>query len=210
MNNLLFKTVACVLSLCTVLTASSAESRLVSQTSQASVHSVFNPVDPTTYSDNMTMVIKLTNGSETVVDAEIGAFIDDECRGATMINKDDGFYYLLIAGQGNGQAMELRVALEGQVYTVDTSLTYRSDDNIGTPWAPYVIDLSPYMLVGDITGDGKVDVSDYIGIANHILGNTPQGFNEKAADVNGDGVVDVSDYIGVANIILTGNIYGTK
>jgi hypothetical protein len=158
----------------------------------------------------MTMVIKLTNGSETVVDAEIGAFIDDECRGATMSNKDDGFYYLLIAGQGNGQAMELRVALEGQVYTVDTSLTYRSDDNIGTPWVPYVIDLSPYMLVGDITGDGKVDVSDYIGIANHILGNTPQGFNEKAADVNGDGVVDVSDYIGVANIILTGNIYGTK
>jgi hypothetical protein len=64
------------------------------------------------------------------------------------------------------------------------------------------------VFVGDINNDGKVDVSDYIGIANRILGQTPVGFNEQAADVNGDGVIDVSDYIGVANIILTGNIHG--
>ena len=62
--------------------------------------------------------------------------------------------------------------------------------------------------VGDINNDQKIDVSDYIGIANHILGNTPEGFVQKAADVNEDGLVDVSDYIGVANIILTGSIYG--
>ena len=64
------------------------------------------------------------------------------------------------------------------------------------------------ILLGDINGDGVIDVSDYIGIANRILGQTPVGFNEQAADVNGDGVIDVSDYIGVANIILTGNIQG--
>ena len=70
--------------------------------------------------------------------------------------------------------------------------------------------LSETSTVGDINGDGVVDVSDYIGIANHILGLTPEGFNEQAADVNGDGVIDVSDYIGVANIILTGSIYGSQ
>ena len=59
-------------------------------------------------------------------------------------------------------------------------------------------------LVGDVNNDGTVDISDYIGVANHILGNTPEGFNEKAADVNNDGEIDISDYIGVANIILTG------
>ena len=64
------------------------------------------------------------------------------------------------------------------------------------------------IIKGDINGDGKVDVSDYIGIANHIMGSTPEGFVVKAADVNEDGIVDVSDYIGVANIILTGSIYG--
>lgn len=65
-------------------------------------------------------------------------------------------------------------------------------------------------MTGDINGDGVVNVSDYIGIANHILGSTPDGFNEKAADVNEDNTVNVSDYIGVANIILTGSPYGNN
>ena len=65
-------------------------------------------------------------------------------------------------------------------------------------------------VLGDINDDGTVDVSDYIGVANHILGKTPAGFNKLAADVNDDGVVDVADYIGVANIILTGSIYGNS
>jgi hypothetical protein len=69
-------------------------------------------------------------------------------------------------------------------------------------------ELAPFVL-GDINGDDKVDVTDYIGVANHIMGQTPDDFNEKAADVNEDGIIDVSDYIGVANIILTGNVNGT-
>ena len=60
------------------------------------------------------------------------------------------------------------------------------------------------IILGDVNDDGTVDISDYIGVANHILGNTPEGFNATAADVNNDGSIDISDYIGVANIILTG------
>ena len=63
-------------------------------------------------------------------------------------------------------------------------------------------------MIGDINGDNAVDVSDYIGVANHILGNTPAGFNTITADVNEDNAIDVSDYIGIANIILSGSIYG--
>ena len=65
-------------------------------------------------------------------------------------------------------------------------------------------------VMGDISGDGVVDVSDYIGVANHILGKTPSGFISRAADVNNDDAIDVSDYIGIANIILTGSIYGNS
>ena len=78
-----------------------------------------------------------------------------------------------------------------------------------TDYVKSTLTVKSYML-GDINGDGKVDVSDYIGIANHILGNTPEGFVLKAADVNEDGLIDVSDYIGVANIILSGSIYGSQ
>lgn len=65
-----------------------------------------------------------------------------------------------------------------------------------------------HYILGDINGDQKVDVSDYIGIANRIHGNTPDGFIEKVADVDDSGDVDISDYIGVANLIHTGSIYG--
>ena len=76
-----------------------------------------------------------------------------------------------------------------------------------TDYVKSTLTIKSYTL-GDINSDQKIDVSDYIGIANHILGNTPEGFVLKAADVNVDGNIDVSDYIGVANIILTGSIYG--
>lgn len=69
------------------------------------------------------------------------------------------------------------------------------------------LSVATYTL-GDINDDNKIDVSDYIGIANRIIGKTPEGFNEKAGDVNEDKVIDVSDYIGVANLIHSGSIYG--
>ncbi len=65
-------------------------------------------------------------------------------------------------------------------------------------------------VLGDINNDGVVDVSDYTGVANHIHGKTPEGFNAVAADVDENGVVDVSDYTGIANIIHTGSPFGRK
>ena len=69
--------------------------------------------------------------------------------------------------------------------------------------------ISSYIL-GDIDGDGTVNVTDYIGIANHILGIPQTVFIEKAGDVDGDNNINVSDYIGVANIILTGSPFGNS
>lgn len=65
-------------------------------------------------------------------------------------------------------------------------------------------------MMGDVNGDQQVDVSDYIGIANRIHGNTPEVFIEKVGDVDGSGTIDVSDYIGVANLIHTGSIFGDE
>ena len=61
---------------------------------------------------------------------------------------------------------------------------------------------------GDTNGDNEVSVTDYLAIANHILGINVENFNASAADVNGDNDVSVVDYVGVANIILYGNYTG--
>ena len=63
---------------------------------------------------------------------------------------------------------------------------------------------------GDVNSDNAVDVTDYMTIANYILGQAPTTFNEAAADVTQDSNVDVADYLGVANIILYGNYQGPQ
>ena len=55
---------------------------------------------------------------------------------------------------------------------------------------------------GDANGDGGVDVFDIVAIANKIMGNASEGFNEEAADMNGDHAVDVYDIVALANMIM--------
>lgn len=57
-------------------------------------------------------------------------------------------------------------------------------------------------LRGDANGDGEVNVTDIMAVANHILGITMQIFHEQSADVNGDNDINVTDIMGIANIIL--------
>jgi hypothetical protein len=119
---------------------------------------VFEPVDPTTYPDNMTMVIRLVDGQVPVDSAEVAAFIDGECRGATRA--DDGLYYLIIAGEGSGQALDIRTCINGEILTIDRNITYTSDRNIGTPWEPYVIDIQKATSVEELlNGESANDKS---------------------------------------------------
>lgn len=60
-------------------------------------------------------------------------------------------------------------------------------------------------MLGDVNGNKKVEVSDFIATANYILGNPPQVFIFKAGDVNSNNKIEVADFIGIANIILNGS-----
>ena len=59
-----------------------------------------------------------------------------------------------------------------------------------------------WSLPGDVNSDDIVDITDVVGTANYILGNTSGQFDRAAADVNGDGVIDVSDLTSIVNYIL--------
>ena len=58
-------------------------------------------------------------------------------------------------------------------------------------------------LLGDVNGDGEVDVTDVALVTSHILGTTPANFIEAVADLNGDGDIDVTDIALITQIILT-------
>lgn len=100
----------------------------------------------------MTMVVLLTNGGMPVADAEVAAFVDGECRGAAIATTDDEqpLYYLLIAGEGSGQPMQLRVYIDGSIITLSADLVFSSDGNIGTPWEPFVIDISDALSISSV------------------------------------------------------------
>lgn len=50
-------------------------------------------------------------------------------------------------------------------------------------------------IIGDVTGDGRLDTEDIIHIMQHIAGWTGRSLNETKADVNKDGYVNTDDVI---------------
>ena len=56
-------------------------------------------------------------------------------------------------------------------------------------------------LMGDANSDGDLTEADVNAIANHIMGQTPNGFDEKAANVNGDNEVNAADIVALINLI---------
>ena len=124
------------------------------------------------YPDNMSMVISLKDGEQSVDTCEVAAYIGGECRGATRAN--GGLYYLIIAGEGNGQPLELRTCINGEIVVIDNTQTYISDVNIGTPWQPYVIDLSKVLTgISTIAADDADDDSDWWTIQGFKIGRKP-------------------------------------
>lgn len=57
-------------------------------------------------------------------------------------------------------------------------------------------------LLGDVNGDGVVDMADAISIVNHFLQKPNTSLVETVADVNKDGHIDMADAISIVNIYL--------
>ena len=134
--------------------------------------SLFTPVDKHLYPDNMTMVVQLTDG-ETVVDTcEVAVFIDGECRAAARAFS--GLYYLIISGEGSNVPMEIVTYLDDRLVLLDNSQQFVSDDNIGDPWSPYVIDLQHLPeAIGSISCDPDADDDAWYTIQGFRLKDRP-------------------------------------
>ena len=72
------------------------------------------------------------------------------------------------------------------------------------PWKNFknVVEMGPIAGNGDANGNGEVDDDDVDMIKDFILGNTREGFDEKAADLNGDGKVNAVDVVLARKLIL--------
>lgn len=79
---------------------------------------------------------------------------------------------------------------KNNIYIDDITFYYKGDD----------VPLNEFTdVLGDVNGDGEVDVTDVNFIINIVLGKNQ---SVDTADVNGDGKIDVTDVNNVINIIL--------
>ena len=105
----------------------------------------FGEVNYRKYANNMSLTALVymdgnALGNETVV----AAYCGEELRGKDSPIDDAGYttiLYLDIYGDNRGDKLHFKVSTEARVIEVDQGLTYASDDIIGSPEAPYIIDL---------------------------------------------------------------------
>ena len=61
------------------------------------------------------------------------------------------------------------------------------------------------IIMGDVNGDGVVNVTDIVATVNYIMEKPIDGFNKDAADLNGDGDINVTDIVKMVSIIMSGD-----
>lgn len=112
---------------------------------------------------------------------------------------------------GNGAVMNLTLnvtddAANGAntVAISNVILTAKSGNNVSSVYsdqANITLTVGSYSL-GDVNGDGYINVTDVVCIVYDILGQKQTGFIRIAADVNNDGEVNITDVTAVVSMIL--------
>lgn len=102
----------------------------------------YQPVDDHMFPDNMNIIAVVQLDGENINDAEVGAFINGECRGT--VRCINGYYFLTIMGSATDDMenkVEIRVRKDGKDYVMN-SIEFISDAVHGTLEKPYVLDLN--------------------------------------------------------------------
>ena len=132
----------------------SRHSRRLAKAKEYGKASHFVPVDDSPFPDNMTFIAVVEKDGERIEDAEVGAFVNGECRGAVSIH--NGYYFLTVMGSSSDDehsTVELRVWSDGKEYVIENEKRFVSDSAYGTLEAPYVLSLDNVTGIRTITDD---------------------------------------------------------
>ncbi len=139
---------------------------------RASAISYFVPVDPYLYPDNINIIAVVKKDGQERDDAEIGAIINGECRGAISCNS--GYYFLTVMGsseEDSQQKMELRIYVDGEEFVVDDTLPFISDAFYGSLDEPYVLDINATAIRSVTTNTN--DDEDWWTLQGFKIGHRP-------------------------------------
>jgi hypothetical protein len=170
-------------------------------------------MDPYAFRYDMTAFVSLTvNGTPLTdyADYEIAAFCGDDCRGVANIqtvrssSKPSVSYgYLRIrSNQEEGEVITFKVynKVSRQVDDIDdVSLTFHSQGVVGMPSNPLQLNAA---FVGDVNGDGYINLNDLNTLIDVITGKTIDDETRTRANVNSDSNIDIGDLITITNMLV--------
>ncbi len=116
----------------------------------APISDTFTPVDDSKYPSNMTIVAHVYDGEDMQLNAEVAAFVGEECRGVATTD-ENGFLCLTIAGEGTGDVIALKVRVGNNLYDVEKTIVYQDDAIIGTITEPYIIEITQETSIENTT-----------------------------------------------------------
>ena len=87
-----------------------------------------------------------------------------------------------------------------------TPVNFNASQSFSVPAGGYKVyykgEPASHTLIGDVNGDGEVNIGDVTALISIILSATPESVYEPDADVNGDGEVNIGDVTALIDIIL--------
>ena len=104
-----------------------------------------------------------------------------------------------------GNAIEQALLMQADTYqnhNWDFNSIWSINEGHGYPYLLSLAENEPELLIGDVNGDNKINVSDYVTTASYILERNPQPFIFEAADIDQNNTITVNDLVGVANLAL--------
>ncbi|MDO4510909.1 MAG: C10 family peptidase [Bacteroidales bacterium] len=134
---------------------------------------------------------------------------------AYILYTESGSYYIantmysdvVTIGRGETMQVDFKGEFAGEVgseYYLCLQDPTTTSAKIWGNIAPFTVCApKPALQLGDVDGNGEIDVADVTSLISHILGNTPEGFVIEAADVNQDTDVDVADATCLITMILS-------
>jgi len=180
--------------------------------------------DPSTdVYDQVSSINQVTTGQWTIYETDLSQYAGQEVRIGVHYMSFDAFFtqiddFYVGNGEDEGSAIDVghvqhyEVYLDGALKGTTTQPQYAFDRLPGgthkvgikavyASGASGLVELEftlpQVAVVGDVTGDGRVDIADVNVVINYMLGKN----ENPLADCNGDGRVDIADVNMVINIM---------
>lgn len=164
--------------------------------------------DERAYQYDMRAYISLKSDGVVITDLsnyEIAAFCGRECRGLVLperdiLNPTGGCQIATMIIKSNENSAPETITFkvydkaEGRVIIVQgVSFSFVSDATQGAVSQPIILDITQRHTLGDVNGDGEIDIEDVYMVIDFVNGRDVADVIEAAADMNGDGFVDEDD-----------------